>query len=142
MPETRWARLKEILFHHHVEPLRLAFAVALGVFIGMTPFFGVQTILAIALAGLLRLNITAVVLATQVSNPLFAPFIVAASVWIGDKLGAPAVAMDGSWWDLRHERFYESWLKGGLVLGLAAGLLCGAITWAVAARMRRRSRHA
>src|SRR5262249_11421477 len=69
MSETRWAHLREILLHHHVEPARLAAAVALGVFIGLTPFYGLQTVLAIVLAGLLRLNITAAVVATQISNP-------------------------------------------------------------------------
>ena len=140
MAETRLARLREILFHHHVEPGRLACAVALGIFIGMTPFYGFQMLLAVALAGLLRLNITAAVLATQISNPLFAPFIVAASVWLGDRMGAPSVPADGSWWDMRHPRFYESWLRGGLVLGVTAGVLCGFITWAIASRVRRRHR--
>lgn len=142
MPETWLARLRQTLFHHHVEPGRLAFAVALGVFIGMTPFYGLQTIVAIALAGLLRLNLTAAVLGTQISNPLFAPFVIAASVWVGDKLGAPAVPLDGSWWDARHPRFYESWLRGGLVLGLTAGLVCGSITWLVATTLRRRHHRA
>ena len=138
----RLARLRETLLHHHVEPGRLAAGVALGVFIGMTPFYGLQTILAIALAGLLRLNITAVVLATQISNPAFAPFIIAASVWLGDKLGGPPMPVDGSWWDLRHPRFYESWLRGGLVLGATAGAFCGLVTWLVATRLRRRHHRA
>ena len=142
MSEGWLARIKETLFHRHVEPGRLALAVALGVFIGLTPFYGLQTILAITLAGLLGLNITAAVLATQISNPLFAPFLIAASAWLGDKMGAPALPMDGSWWDVRHPRFYESWLRGGLALGLMAGTVSGLITWMVASSVKRRHHRA
>ena len=139
-PRGRMQRLKEVLFHQHVDPGRLAIAVGLGVFVGLTPFYGFQAIIAAALAGLLRLNITAAILATQISNPLFAPFLITASAWIGSRLGAPSLPGDGTWWDPRHPRFYESWLRGGLILGVFAGTLCGLITWAIAARVRRRHR--
>jgi len=137
-PQSRMQRVKEILFHHHVEPGRLGVAVGVGVFVGVTPFYGLQALLAAALAGLLRLNIAAAVLGTQISNPLFAPFIITASAWIGNRLGAPSLPADGTWWDPRHPHFYESWLRGGLVLGVIAGTLCGLITWVITARVRRR----
>jgi len=137
-PSTRWSRLKDFIIHHHAEPGRLACAVALGVFIGMTPFYGFQTLLAAGLAGLFRLNIAGAVLATQISNPMFAPFIITSSVWLGEKMGGRALPAGASWWDIREPRFYQSWLRGGLVLGLTTGALCGVITWAVASRVRRR----
>ncbi|HET6373611.1 MAG TPA: DUF2062 domain-containing protein [Candidatus Polarisedimenticolia bacterium] len=134
------ARARDLLFHRHLETGRLSIAVGIGVFIGLTPFYGFHTLLAIALAWALGLNVTAMVLATNISNPLLAPFLIAGSVWIGDSIGSPGTAADASLWDFAHPRFYVSWLRGGLILGAFLGILCGLTTYAAASRIRRRHR--
>lgn len=57
------------------EPREIALGFALGVFIAFSPTIGVQMVLAIFLAALLKWSKLAVAVAVWISNPLTAPFI-------------------------------------------------------------------
>jgi uncharacterized protein (TIGR03546 family) len=74
------------LWLSHSSPRRLAFALALGVFLGASPLWGLHTLLAIAFALLLGLNKPAVLLGTLVSNPVFAPLLIFLSLEAGTGL--------------------------------------------------------
>ncbi len=65
-----------------------AFSIALGVFIGLSPFWGFHTLLVISLAVLFKLNKVLAFVASNVSLPPFIPFVIAASLF----LGAPFVS--------------------------------------------------
>lgn len=67
-------------------PQRIAAALALGVFISCTPLYGVQTVLALLLAALFRLNKTATVLGTWLNLPWFAPFVYGAGLKVGARV--------------------------------------------------------
>jgi uncharacterized protein (DUF2062 family) len=58
-------------------PDEIAKGFALGIFIGLTPTLGLQMIIAIAFAILLRENKLAAALGVWITNPLTAPFIYA-----------------------------------------------------------------
>lgn len=60
-----------------------AFSIALGVFIGLSPFWGFQTLLVISLSVLFKLNKVLAFVASNVSLPPFIPFIIAASLFLG-----------------------------------------------------------
>lgn len=60
-----------------------AFSIALGVFIGFSPFWGFHTLLTISLAVLFKLNKVLAFVASNVSLPPFIPFIIAASLFLG-----------------------------------------------------------
>lgn len=49
---------------------KVAWGVAIGVFIGFMPFFGLQIVLSLVLCIMFRVNVTAAVVATFISNPL------------------------------------------------------------------------
>jgi uncharacterized protein (DUF2062 family) len=51
-----------------------AFSIALGVFMGLSPFWGFQTLLVISLAVLFKLNKVLAFVASNVSLPPFIPF--------------------------------------------------------------------
>jgi uncharacterized protein (DUF2062 family) len=71
-------RLKAIARHLvnlRASPHEIALGCAIGAFVSVTPLLGVQTILAILLAGLLRASVPAAIVGTFVGNPLSWPFI-------------------------------------------------------------------
>ena len=59
----------ESLLHTHDSPRRTAFAYALGVFWGFSPFFGLHTVLGLACAFVFNLNRVAVVLGAYTNLP-------------------------------------------------------------------------
>ncbi|RKS96873.1 DUF2062 domain-containing protein [Chryseobacterium defluvii] len=69
-----------------------AFSVALGIFIGLSPFWGLHTLLVISLAVLFKLNKVLAFVASNISLPPFIPFIIAAALF----LGAPFVQGDSN----------------------------------------------
>ena len=60
-----------------------AFSIALGVFIGFSPFWGLHTLLVISLSVLFKLNKVLAFVASNVSLPPFIPFIIAAALFLG-----------------------------------------------------------
>ena len=65
---------------------RVAFGVAIGVFVSFTPFFGFHMLLATLLAIVLRSIVFAALLATIVGNPLTFPVIAFTCIWLGSAL--------------------------------------------------------
>jgi uncharacterized protein (DUF2062 family)/SAM-dependent methyltransferase len=61
-------------------------AIALGVFVGCTPFYGFHLLICWVLGSLLRLNRLKMYLASNISNPLVAPWLVFAEVQTGSWL--------------------------------------------------------
>jgi uncharacterized protein (DUF2062 family) len=134
-------RARALLLENHASPVELSLGVAVGVFIALTPFYLLHTLLAAGLAWVFRINIAAAVLGTQISNPFFAPGLIAASLWLGHVLG-PAPAGEPVSWNPADMAFYVSWLRGGLVLGVLLGVALGLLTWIIASLAQRRRRHA
>ncbi|MEZ5900526.1 MAG: DUF2062 domain-containing protein [Hyphomicrobium sp.] len=83
MLSRRLAYLWRRLMRLHATPHEIALGCAAGVFAAFTPFVGLQVLLAIAIAFLLRVNIPAAVLGTFAGNPLSWPAIWAASYVAG-----------------------------------------------------------
>lgn len=73
---------------------RVAAAWALGVGIALSPFFFFHTVLALALAFLLRLNKPDVVLGTLIMNPWTQPVYFPAAVWLGGTVTGVSLAWD------------------------------------------------
>lgn len=103
-----------------------AFSVALGVFIGFSPFWGFQTLLVISLSVLFKLNKVLAFVASNVSLPPFIPFIIAVSLF----LGAPFV--DGNSNFLSHDLNFDliknnllQYVIGSLILATTMSLLSG-----------------
>lgn len=134
---------RELLYRLRTEggsPNRLAGAVALGVFIGCTPFYGLHLALCIVFAKLLKLNRALTYLAAHVSLPGVWPLLVFAELQIGRFLrGADLLSIrPAEIRQLELKQFFVDLLLGSAVVGavLAAGF--GLFTlWAA----RRRQRH-
>jgi uncharacterized protein (DUF2062 family) len=105
-------------------PWRTALALAIGVFLSFTPFWGFQTLLALLLATVFRLNRAVTVTGTWLNLPWFAPFIYAGAVKLGALMLPDLTGLAGLSMYL---------LVGSTTLGLAAGVL----TWVIAFSLMR-----
>jgi len=127
-----WKTRLAALFHIDDSPWRTALALAVGVFISFTPFWGFQTVLALLTATVFRLNHGVTVLGTWLNLPWFAPFVYAGAV----KLGALLLP------DLSGIAGWSVWLLvGSMTIGFGAAV----VTWVVAfgvmrVRQRRQAR--
>jgi uncharacterized protein (DUF2062 family) len=116
------------LLHLDDPPWRVALALAVGVFISFTPFLGFQTLLALLVAAVARLNAAVVVTGTWLNLPWFMPFVYAG----GLKLGA---------WLLRDLHSFGDWSLALLIGTTLLGFVAAVVTYVVAfGVMRRRSR--
>jgi len=132
-PRRAAARLAALLPHDE-SPWRVALALAVGVFISFTPFWGFQTLLALLVAWLGRLNRAVTLAGTWINLPWFAPFVYAGAL----KIGAALLP------DLSGVAGLSAWLLlGSTALGAGAGVLTWVIAYAaIRARRARRRRHA
>ena len=71
------------LVNLRASPHEIALGCAAGAFASVTPLLGMQTLLAILLAGLLRASVPAAIAGTFVGNPLSWPFIWASTYAMG-----------------------------------------------------------
>lgn len=89
------------------EPREVAAGLALGVFIGMSPFMGLQLGTAVLLAALFRINKIAAGLGVFITNPVTAPFIYYLTYLAGSLFYHPESGSDPS-----------AHMAAGTVLGL------------------------
>ncbi len=133
-----WRRIRE----EGSSPGELAAAVFLGLFLGVTPFYGVQMLLVLAIATALRLNRLAAVVAVQTLIPPIYAFLVVASLEVGNLL------LNGTWlgigradlptntqegWDLLS-KLSGVWLLGSLVVGFVVAGMGATLTYFLALR--------
>lgn len=74
------------VLHLDESPSRLATSMAVGVFIGMTPFFFLHTVLAVIVALIFRLNMAATITGAWFNLPWFAPFLYAFCLKLGEAI--------------------------------------------------------
>jgi uncharacterized protein (DUF2062 family) len=106
----------------------VARGLALGVFIGLTPTFGLQLFIAFALACVLRQNKLATFVGVWVTNPLTAPLIYSIEYEIGRLLlGLPAVYAQNvfdfqlNWY--MGARVFVPIILGSLALGIPSAII-------------------
>jgi len=74
------------------QPREIALGFALGIFIGMSPTYGLQIALGVFLAALFKWNKFSAVVGVWISNPITAPFIYGSTYY----LGASILGIDSS----------------------------------------------
>jgi hypothetical protein len=135
----RWSFLRQFklniirLMRLQDSPHRIARGIALGLFIGMSPTFGVQMALAFFAALLLSENKLAAVIGVWVTNPLTAPFIYGLEYETGRILmGLPHPPIEIQF-NYQFLKFF-GWQVvlplslGSLLFGIVTGILGYAIT--------------
>lgn len=110
-------------------PWRIALALAVGVFISCTPFYGLQTILSILVATILRLNRAVTVAGAWLNLPWFAPFVYAGALKLGGVLFPDRQGLQG---------VSVALLIGTTIVGAVAGVVTYLIALALMAWRRGR----
>ncbi len=116
-------------------PAYRARGVAIGVFCGCFPLFGFQTLLGVALAGLLRGNYLLAISGTWISNPLtYIPLY-----WFNYQIGSALLNNGDYKYQLSQVGWQEMWgqgwtifsrlLLGSLLSGICLGTLFGIIIY-------------
>jgi uncharacterized protein (DUF2062 family) len=128
----------------HSSPGRLAWAVGVGVFIGCIPVLGIHLASILLVGFIFRLNKLVAWLSANISNPLFAPFLIFTEIQVG------YLVMTGRFAPLRYaelrehgwrqsiELFFVNALVGSVVVGLVLGTVAGLIAYAALLRRQRR----
>jgi len=118
------------LLHEGLTPGSAAAAVFLGIFIGIVPIYGFQTLAAVSVALFFKLNKPLTVAGTFINNPLLQPVIVVSSVELGYFLRSGSFrpfhlsALTGA--HMKEELL--AWAMGSVVLGVLVGGAGAAIT--------------
>lgn len=109
----------------------VAWGVVIGTFIGMMPFLGLQILFSVVLCFLFRVNVTAAVLATFISNPVTGPGILYLQYLIGKAISTPPdpAELEGLTKGLRLWVISGKPLMiGAVVTGVGAAILAYPIT--------------
>lgn len=108
-------------------PEKKSLSVALGVFVGMSPFWGFHTLIVIFLAIFFKLNKTIAFVFSNVSLPPFIPFIVYGGLKtgefiLGEKLNFQLSDISANFQVLKHLKTY---IVGSFTLAILAAIILG-----------------
>ena len=122
------SKLTELLHNPDQSDELKAFSAALGIFLGILPIWGLQTLAAIFLAILFKLNKPLVVIFSQVSFPPIFPLIIFLSFKVGACwMDKPVTGISFSTAHLGSNM--EQYLYGSMTLAVAAGIVTGLLTF-------------
>lgn len=133
-----------LLLKERLDPSHAAAAVFVGIFIGILPIYGFQTLAAIGLAVLFRLNKPLTVAATFINNPLLLPPTIFASVELGcllrtgSFLSLSLSELAGMRGHINKDQLF-TWVIGSVALAILVAAVCAAIATIVAHLYLRRS---
>ena len=123
----------ETVLHHEDSNAKKSLSIALGVFIGISPFWGFQTVIVLALAVVLRLNKVIAFVFSNISFPPFIPFIIYGSLKVGSCFMASKmpVLLDKSNPFLSLQTNIQQYLIGSFVLATICAIVFGSIAYLI-----------
>lgn len=125
----------EDLLHSNDAPLKKSLSVALGIMIGVSPFWGFQTLIVLFLAWVFRLNKLIAFAFSNVSIPPLIPFVVYACLETGTfVLGQSSATPSFNWQRLETYRPFiqqhlTEYIVGSFVFGVVTAALAGSLTY-------------
>ncbi len=125
---------REFFSEHAHDPGHMSLSVGLGLFFGIVPIYGLQMILAATAAHWLRLNKAIALVASNISIPPLAPFVIGGGFILGHWMFTGEV-LPLSLPDMKHAKVLEyvwEWLAGSVVLAILVAALGTAVTYLTA----------
>ncbi len=131
---------KENILYNSDSPTKKALSIALGVFIGIAPFWGFQTILVLALAALLKLNKLISFTFSNISIPPMIPVIIYGSLkmgsWILNK--NKGIEYENVSFDFNFLLSLEEYIIGSFALAFLSSIIFGITGFIIFKLMRRK----
>lgn len=123
--------LLENILHSEDSNFKKAASIALGVFVGISPFWGFQTLIVLGLAVVLRLNKLISFAFSNVSFPPFIPFIIYGSLKVGSYFTASdaVLSFDKSLTFSDVTEHLQQYLIGSFVLAAVSAVIFGSIAY-------------
>ena len=131
---------KENILYNSDSSTKKALSIALGVFIGIAPFWGFQTILVLTLAVLLKLNKVISFTFSNISIPPMIPFIIYGSLKIGSWIlnKKEGVTYENASLDFNFLLSLEEYIIGSFVLAFFSSIIFGITGFIIFKLMRRK----
>lgn len=133
-----WKRsLREQLIGPQDSDAKKAFSLGLGVFIGISPLWGLQTLIAVGAAVMFKLNRALAFAGSNVSIPPMIPFVILGSIGVGEALlggDEISLAIDLDHIDFNHLNLLPKlkvYVVGSIALATVCGVLAGLITYGI-----------
>jgi glycosyltransferase involved in cell wall biosynthesis len=125
--------INENILYSPDSPTKKAFSVALGIFIGIAPFWGLQTVIVLALAVLLKLNKLISFTFSNISIPPMIPFIIYGSLRMGNWIlnGKNNIEYDNISSDFNILLSLEEYIIGSFVLAFLSSIVFGVIGFVI-----------
>lgn len=121
--------IRENLTHSGESNMKITLSVMLGIFMGITPFWGYQMITAAVLAHFLRLNKVIAVVTANISIPPMIPFLLYGSYVTGGLiLGRPStLRLEDVTFEILKSGLWQ-YVVGSFVFGASCSLFAGLVT--------------
>jgi uncharacterized protein (DUF2062 family) len=132
-------QFKKELTRNSGRPGKMAASVAVGLFLGVIPIWGFQTLVAFGVASLFKLNKIVVLLSTNISFPPFIPFIVFISFGIGSLFVSDPIKLP-DFNNINKESVYlqlNQYIVGSFVLAFFVAILGFSITYVLLKRRKK-----
>ncbi|WP_417887467.1 DUF2062 domain-containing protein [Zunongwangia sp.] len=133
---------KEDILKSNETPAKKATAIAVGIFVGLSPFWGIHTFLVFVLALVLKVNKVTAFLFSNISIPPFIPVIVYLSYQIG------SVVMGQGWdWSLKLQSISSvtdvflglgQYILGSLILAITTSILVWIVFYFLFSALRKK----
>lgn len=133
---------REYILNSSESNAQITFAVMLGLFLGVTPFWGYQIVLIIFFCVLLKLNKVIALVAGHISIPPMIPIILYASYWLGGLLlygkgggNSPLFASQMTLVDVKEN--LVQYVVGSFALGIVLAVVVGIVFYIVLSIFRK-----
>jgi len=133
--------IKEDILGADDSPKVKALSLALGVFIGIIPIWGFQTVAVIFLAVAFKLNKLIAFAASNISIPPFIPFIVLGSLGIGSFLLGNEFEVQNAWDFSNMKTHLVEYILGSFMLATCCAAVVGVTSYTILKILERRKKN-
>ncbi len=129
--------INKYIFNGNESNMKISVSVGLGVFSGVLPIWGFQTILAIFLAFILKVNKVILIAASNISQPPLTPFIIFVSYLVGGIILGKNLPNNFS--SISVQGYVYQYLIGSIVTAVLSGVITGTISFVLLSFFRKKT---